>query len=156
MLYNILGEKEMSEEWKKTRIFLLVLLLFGLISTSFIIGSGAPGTWKEDRHEAGDIYSVVVAIASGRYDSSGNMFDWAHHFGGRYWNSLLRTSTYLKVYILSDQRSHWVVFYDSTTGGYAESYPTSTSVVYTYSEASFYEFLTTKSYTYSISAIVRP
>ncbi|MGB9760254.1 MAG: hypothetical protein ACP5KW_10540 [Thermoproteota archaeon] len=110
----------------------LFLLSWLLIST---LASGSPGTWKTTRaSDDSPLYGSVSAVSSGRYDSSGNSFDWATHCGSRGWNSLCYSS-YLYVEFHSDTYYFAKKFNDETTGSYSASYPGSITYVYTYAEA---------------------
>jgi|GEM_PF-4691102 len=81
---NMLGEKEMREVVENGKIFMTIFLLFGLISASFVIGSGTPGTWKEARGSNSYGSSSIECTAKGRYDNTGNYFDYAFHWGWGY------------------------------------------------------------------------
>ena len=156
-MYNILGEKEMSEEWKKTRIFLLVLLLFGLISTSFIIGSGAPGTWKEARGSNSYGSSSIECTAKGRHDNTGNYFDYAFHWGWGYvapWGVCSQLSMRVKSNSYDFVRS---IRQDSSGGSWAYSTPVS-QATFVYTEVNIVVYLAgyPQPISYSCSAQVTP
>jgi hypothetical protein len=71
----------MREVVENGKLFMTIFLLFGLISASFVIGSGTPGTWKEARGSNSYGSSSIECTAKGRYDNTGNYFDYAFHWG---------------------------------------------------------------------------